>query len=234
MHVKISSAKWQAFCLGGHIHTWHIHWAIIGSAIMSSNVNIYCITGPLWGESTGRCCIPLTKANYAELWCFLKICAASTNGWTNTRDAGDLRWHRAHNDLTVMTDGFLASKHYLSQFRHVLIQWNVAETQSSLSTKCINKSSRKRIFMDTSNSQFILHDMCAFMYQCCALPSGLDMLFSCYNVGKARTVGIIIGLPLSDICDFSALSYANICFVWLCVSIKVIWNKWGLNIHTCY
>ena len=37
----------------------------------SSNCNIFRVTGPLWGESTGRRWIPLTKASDAELWCFL-------------------------------------------------------------------------------------------------------------------------------------------------------------------
>ena len=33
----------------------------------SSNVNIFRVTGPLWGESTGHRCIPLTKARDADL-----------------------------------------------------------------------------------------------------------------------------------------------------------------------
>ena len=37
----------------------------------SSNGNIFRVTGPLWGESTGDRRIPLTKASDAELWCFL-------------------------------------------------------------------------------------------------------------------------------------------------------------------
>ena len=37
----------------------------------SSNGNIFRVTGPLWGESTGHRWIPLTKANDAELWCFV-------------------------------------------------------------------------------------------------------------------------------------------------------------------
>ena len=36
----------------------------------SSNGNIFCVTGPLWGESTGHRRIPLTKAK-DEFWCFL-------------------------------------------------------------------------------------------------------------------------------------------------------------------
>ena len=37
----------------------------------SSNGNIFCVTGPLRGESTGHRWISLTKASDAELWCFL-------------------------------------------------------------------------------------------------------------------------------------------------------------------
>ena len=36
----------------------------------SSNGNIFRVTGPLWGESTGDRWIPPTKASDAELWCF--------------------------------------------------------------------------------------------------------------------------------------------------------------------
>ena len=53
-------------------------------------------TGPLWGETTGHWCFPLVKANDAELWRFL------TNRSANSRDAGDLRRHCAHYDVTVM------------------------------------------------------------------------------------------------------------------------------------
>ena len=45
--------------------------------------------------------IPLTKASDAELLMFSLICAC-TNGWANGGDAGDLRRHRAHYDVTVM------------------------------------------------------------------------------------------------------------------------------------
>ena len=75
--------------------------------MMSSNGNIFCVTGPLWGESTGHWCLVMQSFD-VSLICF------STNGWANNRDAGDLRHHRAHNDITVMEPwhiwcgGFLA------------------------------------------------------------------------------------------------------------------------------
>ena len=39
--------------------------------IMSSNGNIFCVTGPLWGEYPGHRWNSLKKARDAELWCFL-------------------------------------------------------------------------------------------------------------------------------------------------------------------
>ena len=37
----------------------------------SSNANIFRVTGPLWGESTGHRWIPFTKASDGEFWYFL-------------------------------------------------------------------------------------------------------------------------------------------------------------------
>ena len=38
---------------------------------MHDDGNIFRVTGPLWGESTGHRWINLTKASDAKLWCFL-------------------------------------------------------------------------------------------------------------------------------------------------------------------
>ena len=65
----------------------------------SSNGNIFRVTGPLWRKFPGHRWIPLTKASRALR--FSLICAW-TNGWANNRDAGDLRHHRAHYDVSVM------------------------------------------------------------------------------------------------------------------------------------
>ena len=61
------------------------HWLLCGELIGDG------------GEFTGHRWIPLTQTSDAELWCFLW-----TNGWVNNQDAGDLRRHRAHYDVTVM------------------------------------------------------------------------------------------------------------------------------------
>ena len=62
----------------------------------SSNRNISPLLA-LCGESTW---IPLTKASDTELWCFLR--SASEQTVEQTMDAGDLRRHRAHSDVTVI------------------------------------------------------------------------------------------------------------------------------------
>ena len=59
----------------------------------SLNGNIFRVAGLLWGESTGHRWIPLTKANDAELLCFLWYAPKQTV------DAGDLI---RHHDVIVM------------------------------------------------------------------------------------------------------------------------------------
>ena len=58
--------------------------------VTSSNGKIFRVTGPLWGEG-----------QWHGALMFSLICAWP-NGWVNNRDAGDLRWYRAHYDVTAM------------------------------------------------------------------------------------------------------------------------------------
>ena len=60
----------------------------------SSNGNIFRVTDPLCGK------FPVQKQWRGALM-FSLICAW-INGWVNRREAGDLRRHRAHYDVTVM------------------------------------------------------------------------------------------------------------------------------------
>ena len=55
-----------------------------------------------WPFVRGIRWIPRTKARDPELW-FSLICAW-INGWVNNGEAGDLRCHRAHYDVTVMQE----------------------------------------------------------------------------------------------------------------------------------
>ena len=62
-----------------------------------SNGNIFRVTIPLWGESTGHRWILHHKTQWRGALVISLICA-----WTNNTDAGDVRRHRAHYDVTVM------------------------------------------------------------------------------------------------------------------------------------
>ena len=75
-------------------------WGITSITTMSSNWNIFRVTGPLWGESNGHRWFPsqwpVTRAlMFSLIW-------AWTKGWANNRDAADLRRHHAHYDVTVV------------------------------------------------------------------------------------------------------------------------------------
>ena len=68
--------------------------------MMSSNGNIFRVTGHLCGEFTGPefpTQRPVTRALMFSLIC------ARINFWVNNREAGDLRRHRAQFDVIVMS-----------------------------------------------------------------------------------------------------------------------------------
>ena len=68
-----------------------------------SNANIFRVTGPLWGEFTGDRSIPLTKVSAESVRSFgVSFDLRLKEGWVNSRDAVDLRRHRAHCGVTVM------------------------------------------------------------------------------------------------------------------------------------
>ena len=79
----------------------HDHCTRDANMMMSSNGNIFRVTGPLCGEFTGHRWIPHTKASDAELWYFLWT-APGIKEWVKNREAGDLRRHRAYYDVIVM------------------------------------------------------------------------------------------------------------------------------------
>ena len=73
---------------------WHVY------ITTSSNGYIFRVTGPLCGEFPCH-----RNSTHNGQWrgalMFSLICAW-TKGWVNNRNAGDLRRHRAHHDVTVM------------------------------------------------------------------------------------------------------------------------------------
>ena len=79
----------------------HRHWHNYPSfMMMSSNGNIFRVTGHLCGEFTGIRWIPAQKPVMWSL-VFSLICSWIKD-WVNNSEAGDLRCHHTHCDITVM------------------------------------------------------------------------------------------------------------------------------------
>ena len=96
---QISKGNLYGFLLHNTLLTRDIILNVFPLRMMtSSNGNIFRVTGPLCGEFPGHRLIPLTKARNAEL----SFICAWINDSINNREAGDLRRHRAHYDVTVM------------------------------------------------------------------------------------------------------------------------------------
>ena len=72
------------------------------SHVTSLNGNIFRVTGPLCGEFTDHRWIP-SQSQWRGALMFSLICAW-INGWVTNREACDLSRHRAHYDITVMTN----------------------------------------------------------------------------------------------------------------------------------
>ena len=70
------------------------------SMMTSSNGSIFRVTGPLYGEFAVTGELP-HLGQWRGALMFSLICV-SINGLVNNREAGDLRRHRAHYDVTVM------------------------------------------------------------------------------------------------------------------------------------
>ena len=83
--------------------------------VTSSNGNIFRVTGPLCVEFPAQ--RPVTRS----VDVFLR--SARLNGWVNNGEAGDLRRHRAHYAVTVMT---LAC--CIDFYVHVYVLWVCGRT----------------------------------------------------------------------------------------------------------
>ena len=105
LYLEHSACNWEvedSSSIGNELFfTQYKIFCFHNNMMTSSNGNIFRVTGHLCGEFTGHRWIPRTKASDAELWYFLLICAW-INGWVNNGQAGELKRHRAHYDVTVM------------------------------------------------------------------------------------------------------------------------------------
>ena len=72
----------------------------------SSNGNIFRVTGPLCGEFTGPGEFPAQRPVTQSFDVFFQM-----SDWVNNRQAGDLRRHRGHYDVSVMTSQEICTRH---------------------------------------------------------------------------------------------------------------------------
>ena len=93
--------------------------------VTSSNRHIFCVTGLLCREFINHRWIPCTKASDTELRIFF-ICAW-INGCVNNREAGDLKCHQAHYDVTVMD--ICNSIHTSQNWTYIRQSWTSARHQ---------------------------------------------------------------------------------------------------------
>ena len=92
------------------------------SMMTSSNGNIFHVTGHLSGEFNRHRWIPRPhKGQWRGALMFSLICAR-INGWVNNREAGDLRRHRAHCDVTIM----LSLVHDVMAWKQLSPYWRFA------------------------------------------------------------------------------------------------------------
>ena len=80
-------------------------WNVSIHMMTSSNGNVFLVTGPLCGEFTGPGEIPAQRPVTQSFDVFFDL--RMINAWVNNREAGDLRRHRRHYDVTVMTSPVL-------------------------------------------------------------------------------------------------------------------------------
>ena len=80
------------------INVGPLSWRTQSSEIMmtTSNGNIFRVTDHLYREFTGHRWIPHGALMASLIW-------SRINGWVNNREAGDLRRHCAHYDVTVIS-----------------------------------------------------------------------------------------------------------------------------------
>ena len=90
MRLNMSSVWWRKVCLGPNVLIDDARYACCekwGKCRTSSTGNLFRVTVPLWGESTGQRWIPLAKGQLCGIWCFL-WCSYKQ---TISRVVGDLR-----------------------------------------------------------------------------------------------------------------------------------------------
>ena len=83
---------------------------LIRNMMTSTNGNIFRATGPLCGEFTGHRWIPRQRPGTRSF--NVSLICARINNHVNNREAGDLRRHGAHYDVTVMSISPMLKVHH--------------------------------------------------------------------------------------------------------------------------
>ena len=96
--------------------------------VMTTNGNIFRVTGPLCGEFTGHRWIPRTKGQWRGALMFSLICAW-TNSWANNGYAGDLRRYRAHYDVIIMNGDLISCR---PKHNDIWKTWQIHSDMSSV------------------------------------------------------------------------------------------------------
>ena len=127
----------------------------------SSNGIIFRVSGPLWGESIGH--RPSQRPVTRSFDVFFGLCFwfwliilftrvegsqknnaylagtvknAWTNGGVNNRDAGGLRLHRAHYDVTVMKSGIIETLSLILRDQALIVLPAIIENEIRNSIHC--------------------------------------------------------------------------------------------------
>ena len=101
---------------------WNLSGIFYVYMMTSSNENIFRVTDSLCGEFTGH----RRKGQWRRALMFSLICAWM-NGWVNNRVAGDLRRHRAHNDVIVMHRDIIQSNNVRCAYIFYLVYNEILE-----------------------------------------------------------------------------------------------------------
>ena len=115
---------------------------------------------PLWPVNSHH------KGQWRGTLMFSLICAW-TNGWVNNRNAGGLRRHRSHYDVTVMW------------WRNIPIQRNTPAWPSRTSDSISNRVSVKGAFVSMLCDQSGLCQVIDWRQMCCHIDM-IDQLYPCH------------------------------------------------------
>ena len=113
MHLKMSSAKWHPFCFGLNelnppicTSVYHIYFVFVYPFIrwVPDNDSVWWRFQMETFSALLAFCAGNSphKGQWRRALMFSLICAW-INSWVNNREAGDLRRHRAHYDVIVMS-----------------------------------------------------------------------------------------------------------------------------------